>query len=68
MQKPPYPEVEQMADLEYVTKKLGLKNGGFEEIMALPRKTFRDYRNSADMVFRLKSIVNALRGRGLYPR
>ena len=68
VKKPPYPETEQIADLEYVSKKLGLRNGAFDDIMNLPRKTFRDYRNSADMVFRLKKIVNALRGRGWYPR
>jgi hypothetical protein len=68
VKKPPYPETEQIADLEYVSKKLGLRNGAFDDIMNLPRKTFRDYRNSFDMVFRLKKIVNALRGRGWYPR
>ncbi len=68
MKKPPYPEAQQQEDLAYVSKKLGLRGGGFDEIMALPVKSFRNYRNSFAMVNLLKSIVNSLRGRGLYPR
>jgi N-acetyl sugar amidotransferase len=68
IKKPPYPEVDQQEDLLYVSKKLGLRGGGFDEIMALPAKSFRDYRNSFALVNLLKSMVNALRGRGLYPR
>jgi N-acetyl sugar amidotransferase len=33
------------ADRTYVIKKLGISEAGFEEIMALPRKTFLDYPN-----------------------
>lgn len=68
MAEPPYAEDLQRADLEYVTKKLGLREGGFDEIMKLPKKTFRDYRNSFAVVFFLKSIVNKLRKLGFYPR
>jgi len=68
MQLPPYPETQQAEDLEYVSKKLGLKGGAFNEIMALPCKTFRDYKNSFDLVNSLKSIANRLRGMGLYPK
>jgi N-acetyl sugar amidotransferase len=68
MKQPPYPEALQLEDLAYVSKKLGLRGGAFDEIMALPIKSFRDYRNSFAMVNFLKSIANRLRGYGLYPR
>jgi N-acetyl sugar amidotransferase len=68
MRQPPYPEAQQQEDLDYVTKKLGMRRGEFEKIMALPVKSFRDYRNSFAVVDLLKSIVNRLRVRGLYPR
>jgi len=68
MQLPPYPEQQQAEDLEYVSKKLGLKDGAFDEIMALPCNNFREYRNSFEFVNWLKSISNHLRGAGLYPR
>jgi N-acetyl sugar amidotransferase len=66
--KPPYPEEEQQQDLQYVVKKLGLSLAEFEQLMALPVKSFRDYRNSFSRVERLKHVVNALRSRGLYAR
>jgi len=68
IKQPPYPESQQADDLEYVSKKLGLRNGAFDEIMALPCKTFRDYKNSYKFVNTLKSIANRLRIIGLYPR
>lgn len=68
IQLPPYPENRQAEDLEYVSKKLGLKAGGFDQIMALPCKTFRDYKNSFEFVNTLKSVTNRLRGMGLYPK
>lgn len=68
MKQPPYPEAQQLDDLAYVTKKLGLRGAAFDAIMAQPVKSFRDYRNSFAIVNLLKSIANGLRGRGLYPR
>lgn len=68
MKVPPYPEHQQVEDLEYVTKKLGLRGGAFDDIMALPCKTFRDYRNSFAVVEFMKSIATRLRRAGLYPR
>jgi hypothetical protein len=41
--QPTYPEDLQASDREYVIKKLGLSEAEFEEIMALPVKTHRDY-------------------------
>ncbi len=66
--KPPYPLEEQRGDLAYVVKKLGLTPEDFEEIMRLPVRSFRDYRNSFGQVQALKRWVNRLRGAGLYPR
>ena len=66
--KPPYPEEEQQQDLQYVVKKLGLSLAEFEQLMALPVKSFRDYRNSFQRVDTLKRMVNVLRRRGLYAR
>lgn len=66
--RPPYPVDEQQRDLEYVVKKLGLTPQGFDEIMKLPPKSFRDYRNSFDRVQMLKRWVNRLRGAGMYPQ
>lgn len=68
MEQPPYPENVQQQDLEYVSKKLGLTVDEFEEIMALPVKSFRDYRNNYDAVQFLRRSVNKLRKSGLYPR
>jgi len=68
IQLPPYPEHQQEEDLDYVSKKLGLRGGAFDEIMALPCRNFRDYKNSFELVNRLKSIANRLRGAGLYPK
>ena len=46
MKEPPYPEAEQQADLEYVTKKLAFTPAQFAEIMAAPPKSYRDYPNA----------------------
>ena len=43
LQKATYPIDMQTEDKAYVAKKFGLTEQQFEEIMALPRKTFFDY-------------------------
>jgi hypothetical protein len=68
MKQPPYPISQQQEDLDYVSKKLGLRGSAFDEIMELKVKSFRDYRNSFAVVNIMKSIVNSLRVRGFYPR
>lgn len=68
MKNPPYPEAQQQEDLVYVSKKLGLRGSAFDEVMSLPVKSFRDYRNSFTIVNFLKLLANKLRGRGFYPR
>ena len=66
--EPPYPEDLQRQDLAYVTKKLGLSATQFDEIMRADRKSFRDYRNSYQLVRIIKDLVNRLRQSGLYPK
>ena len=66
--EPPYPEDLQRQDLAYVTKKLGLSAMQFEEIMRAERKSFRDYRNSFQVVRIIKNLVNWLRNSSLYPK
>lgn len=68
LSKPPYAVELQESDLIYVIKKLGLSKAGFDEIMNAPRRSFRDYRNSFEVVASLKRLVNSLRRRNLYPR
>lgn len=68
MKRPPYPEPQQQEDLIYVSKKLGLSAETFEEFMALPVKSFRDYKNTFTFVNLLKTIANRLRALGFYPR
>lgn len=43
LKKEPYPVELQEEDKAYVIKKFGLTEAEFEEIMNLPKKTFRDY-------------------------
>lgn len=64
----PYPAELQAHDREYVIKKLELTETEFEALMALPSRSFRDYRNSYATVQALRSLANRLRGRGLYSR
>ena len=45
MSTPTYPEDMQRDDREYVIKKLGLTEKEFDEIMAAPVKSYRDYPN-----------------------
>lgn len=68
MQRPPYPEELQQQDLAYVAKKLRLSTEQFANIMGVPVKSFRDYRNLYGVVQFLRNTVNALRKRHLYPR
>lgn len=65
---PPYAEALRQQDREYVSKKLGLTVGEFDEIMGRPINSFRDYRNSYSLVQFLRRSVNGLRKIGLYPR
>jgi hypothetical protein len=64
------PYAAELADRDrlYVIKKLAISEAEFERLMALPRRTFRDYPNNFARIERLKRFANALRARGWYAR
>jgi N-acetyl sugar amidotransferase len=66
--KEPYPAELAEQDRLYVIKKLGLTADEFERLMALPRRTFRDYPNNFARIERLKRFATVLRARGWYAR
>lgn len=66
--KPPYPEDLFRTDYQFVLKKFRMTEADFQQIMKLPPKSFRDYKNSFGFVEFLRNSVNRLRGAGLYPR
>jgi N-acetyl sugar amidotransferase len=53
LKKEPYPLDEQMADREYVIKKLEITEKEFESIMALPPKTHLDYPNTEELITKI---------------
>jgi N-acetyl sugar amidotransferase len=55
-------------DKEFVIKKFEMTNRDFEDIMALPLKSFRDYPNNFKLINRIKKFVNYLRDKNLYSR
>jgi N-acetyl sugar amidotransferase len=55
-------------DRLYVIKKLGITEPEFERLMALPRRSFRDYPNNFERIERLKRFATTLRARGWYAR
>lgn len=63
-----YDDHQRLQDQDLVLKKLDLTKDQFEEILAAPPRSFRDYPNSHAFVQRLRNLVNRLRGLGLYPR
>ena len=42
--------------LEEVKKRLGLKDGEFEQIMSLPKKTYRDYKTHKQAFERMRAL------------
>jgi len=68
IQSPTYAQELQRQDLSYVCKKFGLSEFQFEQIMNETPKSFRDYRNSYDLVQCMRRTVNRMRGAGIYPR
>jgi N-acetyl sugar amidotransferase len=66
--KEPYPAALAEQDRRYVIKKLALTEDEFERLMALPRRSFRDYPNNFARIERLKRLANLLRARGWYAR
>lgn len=46
----PYCEDTMQEDLEYIAKKLGITKGEFEEIISGENRTYRDYKNSLNLI------------------
>ncbi len=61
MKAPAYPDDLLEEDRQYAIKKLNLDARSFEEIMALPRKTFLDYKNNRNVFVLAKKLVNSSR-------
>lgn len=64
----PFSNQEVLEDKIYVTKKLGLTEGTFEEIMNLPLITFHDYPNNYLIIKSLKKMINFFRKLRLFPK
>jgi N-acetyl sugar amidotransferase len=64
----PYPAQLAEQDRRYVIKKLALSAEQFDQLMALPLRSFRDYPNNYEHVQRLKRLANFMRARGWYAR
>jgi N-acetyl sugar amidotransferase len=58
---PPAPEEVLFQDREYVMKKLGLTKNQFDEILAAPNKTFRDYPNNDRIWKRFNGLIKIAR-------
>lgn len=61
MKAPVYPDDLLEQDRQYAIKKLNLDAPSFEKIMALPRKTFLDYKNNRNVFAVAKKLVNSSR-------
>jgi N-acetyl sugar amidotransferase len=55
------------SDRTYVIKKLGIGEADFDRMMALPPRSFRDYRNGSASYERLRSLVKLSQRYGLLP-
>jgi N-acetyl sugar amidotransferase len=55
LKQEPYPIEEQMADREYVVKKLEITEEEFERIMALPQKTHSDYPSTEKLLIKIRN-------------
>lgn len=62
MEEPIYPAQGLADDRTYVLKKLGLTEAQFDELMALPPKTFLDYPNSYARTELAKRVLRRVRG------
>lgn len=66
--KPPYDPELFKKDYDFVLKKFDLTDAQFQQIMAEPVKTFRDYSNSHWMEVFLRRAITTARKIGFYPR
>lgn len=55
-------------DRQFVIKKFQLTESQFEDLLSLPNRTFRDYRNNNELIRRIKRLVTILRRSGLYSK
>lgn len=65
LEKPAYPPELFNEDRLFVLKKLDLTPESFDELMALPAKTYRDYPNQSKQLGKMRAVLNRLRGKGL---
>lgn len=68
LQKEVCPKALQESDIQFAIKKFGITNQEFDQIMAAPVRSFRDYPNSSGIVKRIKKFLDFLRKKGLYAR
>ena len=61
LQLPPYPASESATDFQFVADKLGISVDELSELMRLPLKNFRDFKNE-EWVFRLGALALKLLG------
>jgi N-acetyl sugar amidotransferase len=61
MKAPVYPKELLQEDRQYAIKKLNLDEKSFAAIMALPKRTFLDYKNNHDVFAFAKRLVNSSR-------
>lgn len=66
LKAPTYDPELQRQDRVYVLKKLGLSDAEFDAIMTTPPRSFRDFKNSFEVVQVMRRTVNLLRRRGWY--
>lgn len=50
LEQPPYDEKQALEDMEYISKKLGITKAEFMNIMKGKKKTFRDYKNTFQLL------------------
>ena len=64
LKKPLYDPMELREDKEFLAKKLGLSIDQFDEIMAQPNKTFRDYPSNYEFEIFLRKIISIIKKDG----
>lgn len=60
LKKPLYSELELNADIEYITKKLGIRQEEFEQILQMPSHNYSDFPNMEKKYKLIKKIQNSI--------
>ncbi len=68
LREEPYFEEQIQEDKEYVSKKLGITEQEFENIMLLPPKTFKDYPSNYHLIKTFRRLIALSRKIGLFYR